>query len=202
MSGTRDGLSPLPVCWPAGTRSLGVRATRLAPVGGATRADAARGAPALAWAEGAPPGGGRVQRWTRSARNAPLCSGTCRAHWRSHTPRPIPPPKRRKLQPSRRTASMCQPAGVPVRRMPQRPSRSMSPKGRDDEAAGLRPGGIMSSPIALGQPPTARGGLGADGQRSQTPTDGVGLSPGSRGSSPAPLGRGQWVDRPRHDRER
>jgi hypothetical protein len=64
---------------------------------------------------------------------------------------------------------MCQPAGVPVRRMPQRPSRSMSPEGRDDEAAGLRPGGIMSSPIALGQPPAARGGLGADGQRSQPP---------------------------------
>ena len=63
---------------------------------------------------------------------------------------------------------MCKPAGLPVRRMPKRPSRSMSIEDRAAEAAGPRPGGIMPYTIALWQTPAARVVLGADVPRSQT----------------------------------
>jgi len=52
----------------------------LAPVGGAPRADAARGAPARAWPQCAPPGAGRRQRWARrpggTARRGRACAST------------------------------------------------------------------------------------------------------------------------------
>jgi hypothetical protein len=64
-----------------------------------------------------------------------------RAPWR-RPPRPLPPPQRRPLERLQSPCSACQPAGWPGRR-PQRRSRRRSTGGRDGEAAGLRPGGIM-----------------------------------------------------------
>ena len=66
---------PAPLCGPAGTRSLGARALHRAPVGGATRADPGRGAPALAWPPCPPTGGGRRPRWACRPGDAPRGGG-------------------------------------------------------------------------------------------------------------------------------
>ena len=62
---------------------------------------------------------------------------------------------------------MCKLTGLPVRRRPKRPARSMSTEGRAAEAAGPSPGGIMPYTLAWWQTPAARAGLGADVQRRQ-----------------------------------
>jgi len=52
--------------------------------------------------------------------------------------------------------------------MPKRRARSMSTGGRDDEAAGLSPGGIMPYAIASWPTPAARVVFGGDGQPRRT----------------------------------
>src|SRR5215510_10803895 len=52
------------------------------------------------------------------------------ANWPSSTRRRMPALKRRKLKPSPTTSSGCTPAGLPVKRMPSRPWRSMSTTSR------------------------------------------------------------------------
>jgi len=61
------------------------------------------------------------------------------------------------------TCSTCTPAGLPVRRMPQRPSQSMSTGGRAGGAVGRSPGGITRSTLGSWPTPAPRGGRGGDG---------------------------------------
>ena len=58
--------------------------------------------------------------------------------------------------------------GLPVRRMPKPPSRSMRAGGRNDEAADHAPGGIMRSAIVSWQKPGARAAHGGGVQQRQT----------------------------------
>ena len=75
-----------------------------------------------------------------------------------------PPRKPRKPMPSLRLASPCKPAGLPVRRMPQRLARSMRAGDQDNEVAAHVPGGIMRYAIASWLRRAARVGLDGDGQ--------------------------------------
>ena len=178
-------VSPAHLCRPPGTRSLGAAATRLAPLGGETRADQGRSAPALAWAKRA------AARWRSNTamggsprRNCAL-SWCIRVNWRSSKPRPMPLPKRKKPRPWPTTCGMCTPGGSPACPMPKRLSPRMRARGRDTAGAAHAPGGIMRSAIASWQT-TRRTRRARRGRPAKTgPTaDGVGLSPGGRGRGP------------------
>ena len=83
-----------------------------------------------------------------------------RVTWPSSQPRrrPARQPRKRARAPS--TCNACTPAGVPVRRMPQRPSQRRRAGGRGSEAAGHRLGALPRSGIASWLTPALHVGRG------------------------------------------